>query len=239
MIERVAFNLFPMTTAIRSSAKTVPAPRDLERDAAKDRHLKVTGEVVWEWNALHRTFGYVFMTLLGDHQSHVSNALWLTPTSDKAQRDLLKTALEWADGVRAPHRERLIWALDQADKLSTYRNDIVHGHAGFLISKDGLNVHLSSGQNSFKRVLKHQRIDTSFHEPMAALCEDLRRLEHFVAEVWRRMRPSEGPKPPSPRRPTIRSLTLVDAGHKRTHVAPACAKSKPKKKRAKSGANPR
>lgn len=212
---------------------------DLARDAARERHLKVTGEVVWEWNALHRTFGYVFMTLLGDRQSHVSNALWLTPSSDKAQRDLLKTAVEWADGVRQRDRERLIWALDQADKLSTYRNDIVHGHPGFLISEKGLTTHLSSGQNSFKRLLKHQRIDTPFHELMGALCDDLQRLDHFVAEVWRCMRPVDGAKKPSPRRPTIRSLALVDAGHKRTHVPAARAVAKSKKKKGKAGANRR
>ncbi len=224
-----------MTTTIRPRPNKAASPRDLERDAARERHLKVTGEVVWEWNGLHRTFGYVFTTLLGEHQTHVSNALWLTPGSDKAQRDLLKTAVEWADGVRAPHRERLIWALDQVDKLATYRNDIVHGHAGFLISEDGLTTHLSSGQNSFKRVLKHQRIDTPFHELMGALCEDLRRLDNFVAEVWRRMRPVEGPNRPSPQRPTIRSLALVDGGHKRTHVAPVRAPSRSKKKKKKKG----
>jgi hypothetical protein len=208
---------------------------DLQSEAARERYLKLTGEVVWQWNQLHRTFGYVFISLLGDHQTHVSNALWLTPGSDKAQRDLLRTAVEWADGVRPTHRERLDWALDQADKLSTYRNDIVHGHPGYLLSLDGVNVHLSSGQNSFKRVMKHLRIDTPFHELVAALCDDLQRLDHFVAEVWRRMRPVDGVSKPSPRRPVMQSLALVQTGHKRTHADYTHMMGQPKKKARKGG----
>lgn len=215
-----------MTTPSRQRRKSPASPHDLARDAAKERHFKITGEVVWEWNVLHRTFGYVFTHLLGENQWHVSNALWHTPSSDKAQRELLKTAVEWADGVRAPHRERLLWAIEQADKLSTYRNDIVHGHGGFLINDKGLTTHLSSGQNSFKRVLKHLRIDTPFHDLADALCDDLRRLEHFVAEVWRRMRPMDDKIKASPRRPVMRSLALVDAGLKRTHVPPVRKPSK-------------
>ena len=187
--------------------------------------------MVWEWNALHRTFGYVFMHLLGKSQWHVSNALWHTPTSDKAQRELLKTAVEWADRVRPPHRERLLWAIEQADKLSTYRNDIVHGHGGFLIGENGLTTHLSSGQNSLKRVLKHAKIDTPFHDLMSALCDDLRRLERFVAAVWRCMTPLDEKTKASPRRPVIRSLALVDAGHKRTHVPPVRKPSRPQARR--------
>ncbi|MDZ4320249.1 MAG: hypothetical protein U1A07_15645 [Phenylobacterium sp.] len=120
---------------------------DAARKAAMQRHFMVTGEVVWEWNALHRTLGYIFMSLLGDRQTHVSNALWLTPGSDKAQRDLLKTAVDWADGFREVDRERLGWVLDQTDKLGAHRNDIVHGYPGFLITENGLTTHLSSGQN--------------------------------------------------------------------------------------------
>lgn len=156
--------------------------KDAARDAAMQRHFMVTGEVVWEWNALHRTLGYIFMCLLGDRQTHVSNALWLTPGSDKAQRDLLKTAVDWADGLREVDRERLGWVLDQADKLGAHRNDIVHGYPGFLITENGLTTHLSSGQNSLRRVMKQQRIDTPFHELMAALCDDLRRLERPIPQ---------------------------------------------------------
>jgi hypothetical protein len=31
--------------------------KDAARDEAMQRHFMVTGEVVWEWNALHRTLG--------------------------------------------------------------------------------------------------------------------------------------------------------------------------------------
>ena len=159
--------------------------RDADRDVAMQRHFLVTGEVVWEWNALHRTLGYIFVSLLGDGQGHVSNALWLTPGSDKAQRELLKTAVDWADGLCEVDRERLAWVLDQADKLGAHRNDIVHGYPGFLITETGLTTHLSSGQNSLRRVMKQQRIDTPFQELLAALCDDLRRLERYAGELWR------------------------------------------------------
>ena len=168
------------------------SPRLAQEQVVKERHFKMCGEVVWEWNELHRSFGYVFSVLLGENNFHVSNAIWHTPTSDKGQRDLLKTAVEWADGVRQPHRERVIWAIEQADKLSTYRNDIVHGHGGFLIDEGGLTTHLSTGKNSFKRVMKHARVDTPLHELMAALCDDLRKLQYFIDEVRRCMRPIEG-----------------------------------------------
>ncbi len=194
--------------------------KDAARDAAMQRHFMVTGEVVWEWNALHRTLGYIFMSLLGDRQTHVSNALWLTPGSDKAQRDLLKTAVDWADGLREVDRERLGWVLDQADKLGAHRNDIVHGYPGFLITENGLTTHLSSGQNSLRRVMKQQRIDTPFHELMAALCDDLRCLERYAGELSRRLKPVDGKRKPAPRRPVLRSLALVDAGYKRTHIPP-------------------
>lgn len=72
--------------------------------AAKERHYRICGEVVWEWNELHKLFGYVFTTLLGTSNIAVAPALWHTPGSDKAQRDLLRTAVEWADGVGASRR---------------------------------------------------------------------------------------------------------------------------------------
>lgn len=212
------------------------AEKDAARDAAMQRHFMVTGEVVWEWNALHRTLGYIFMSLLGDRQTHVSNALWLTPGSDKAQRDLLKTAVDWADGLREVDRERLGWVLDQTEKLGAHRNDIVHGYPGFLITENGLTTHLSSGQNSLRRVMKQQRIDTPFHELMAALCDDLRRLERYAGELWRRLKPVDGKRRPAPRRPIMRTLALVDAGFKRTHVPPARRRPKTKKNARKGGA---
>jgi hypothetical protein len=210
------------------------ARHDLAREKARQNHLKVTGEVVWEWNALHRSFCYVFIFLLGRNQMQLGNALWHTPSSDKAQRELLKSAVEWADGISAPHRERLIWAIEQADRLSTYRNDIVHGHAGFLIDEKGLTTTLSSGRNSFKRLVKHMKIDTPFHELMGALCDDLRRLDHFVTEIWRGMEPQDGKTKRSPRRPQMKSLALVDAGHKRTHVPRARTKKKSSGERPKA-----
>lgn len=212
--------------------------KDAARHAAMQRHFIVTGEVVWEWNALHRTLGYVFMSLLGDRQSHVSNALWLTPGSDKAQRDLLKTAVDWADGLREVDRERLGWVLDQTDKLGAHRNDIVHGYPGFLITENGLTTHLSSGQNSLRRVLKQQRIDTPFHELMAALCDDLRRLEQYVGELWRRLKPLDGVRKAAPRRPVLRSLALVDAGYKRTHIPPNRKRRKPRAAKRKTDRKP-
>jgi hypothetical protein len=221
------------------AAKKARERVDVARDAAKERHLIVTGEVVWEWNALHRTFGYVFIALVGDSQPHVANALWLTPGSDKAQRDLLKTAVEWADGLREVDRERLSWALDQTDRLGAHRNDIVHGYPGFLITENGMTTHLSSGQNAFRRVLKQQRIDTPFHELMAALCDDLRRMERYVGELWRRcLKPIDGTRNVAPRRPVLRSLALVDAGYKRTHIPPTRKRRKPRNARRKVDQKP-
>ena len=132
-------------------------------------------------------------------------------------------------------RERLGWVLDQTDKLGAHRNDIVHGYPGFLITENGLTTHLSSGQNSLRRVMKQQRIDTPFHELMAALCDDLRRLERYAGELWRRLKPLDGKRKPAPRRPILRTLALVDAGFKRTHVPPARKRSKTKKDARKGG----
>jgi hypothetical protein len=186
--------------------------------AAQERHFKTCGEVVWEWNELQVIFGYVFTHLLGPNNIALAPALWHTPSSDKAQRDLLRTAVEWADGVRPSHRDRLKWALDQAGKLAPLRNDIVHGVGGFLISEDGLTTHLSSGRNSFRRVMKHARIDTSLHELMGALCDDVRRLDRFVTEVWRCMRPDDGIRKRAPRYPQMLSLSMIEQGMARTHV---------------------
>jgi hypothetical protein len=192
---------------------------DAATQAAKERHYRICGEVVWEWNELHKLFGYVFTTLLGTNNIAVAPALWHTPGSDKAQRDLLRTAVEWADGVGASRRDRLHWALKQADRLGPLRNDIVHGVGGILITEDGMSTHLSSGANSFRRVLNRDRVDTPFHDLAAALCEDLRRLQRFVLTIWRTFSPPVG-SGRSPRYFQPRSLALVAEGIARTHLPP-------------------
>lgn len=182
---------------------------------AKAKHVELTGRVLWAWNELHKSYGFIFRSLFPVRQMLLADTIWQAIASDSAQRDMLAAGIEIADGLRTRERERLLWALARTRDLALYRNDIVHGVTSVKVGWDENTTGFATAGNPFKRLMRHARADTPLTDLMAAMEIDIQRLDDYASNIWRRIGKPD-PLPPSPRKPKLRSLALVAAGHART-----------------------
>lgn len=184
---------------------------DSRTDEAKRRHAQLVGEVLWAWNDLNKILGFAFSAVLNHPHPFMGQVLWTALASDNAQRTQFLAVLDWVDDVPERVKERYRWAIKQTSDLALHRNDITHAPAGFLITERGIETTFSVSGNSMKRYVRHLETDVGLQKKMVLLREDIRRLEKYVAHVWRKQ---AGQKIPSPRKP---KLMLRQALHEARH----------------------
>lgn len=94
------------------------------------KHLKPyadeIGQATLAWNSLHENLCLLFWFAIGP--GPVPHAIWNRLSSDRTQRDILKTAVE--AGAFLENRQRfsddVLWLLKQVDQLAEHRNVAIH-----------------------------------------------------------------------------------------------------------------
>ena len=103
------------------------------------------GWLVFEWNRLQEAMCELFADF--SHDREIAFAVWHTAQSDRAQRKMLRAAVE-ADQLSAPSqvrfREDIHWLLEKIDALAGRRNGALHVPLVFVnhIKNGGFEVHL-------------------------------------------------------------------------------------------------
>lgn len=186
-------------------------PTGQDRWAVRDYTRRV-GEVVWAWNELHEAFALTFCKLVDPENFLMGMTLWVTLTSDSTQRSALEAAISasWSRVLGKRERAALRWALKQTTELSQYRNDVVHGITGWLLTEKGTRVHLAYFPNPMGRLMRYvAREDAEgniqqgpdLHKLTPKLRGDLMQLAGYVRSIALSLR--EQPRPQLPRRPKL------------------------------------
>jgi hypothetical protein len=142
--------------------------------------------------------------------------IWDVFSNDKTQRDVLAAALKAIDDPSQPAK-KVLWAIDAANRLSVYRNDIIHSAMSLRLGEKGPTTQPSYLSVSLGRFLRIG--DKNMEQVMRFMASDAMRLSRYVFEI---ARGSFGLGAllllPSPRRPRLRTLLLFQGAPKKARV---------------------
>jgi hypothetical protein len=180
---------------------------------AKQRHAELTGELIWAWNELQEAFCYLFASMMQQPNKNplLGKEIWDTISNDRTQRDILAASLRSLHEKSRPAKH-LLWAIAVANRLSTYRNDIVHSAMTVPLSDKPQIV--PAVTIPFKRYLRLYQNQIDVWALMRLMRGDLTRLAAYVGETSRQLYGTR-PLSPSPRRPQMRTLKLFQGAPKR------------------------
>jgi len=188
-----------------------------DRWAVRD-YTKRVGEVVWAWNELHEAYALAFVHMVNPANILMGMTLWTALSNDTVQRNAVDAAVTAAMGLTSRQRASLRWALKKTTELTQYRNDVVHGFTGWLLTDKGTRVHLSHFGNPIPRLMRYiarEDEDGEIHEGpdmhklARALRGDLMLLAGYVLAVSRSI--AAAPPQQLPRRPRLQLPRYVRA----------------------------
>ena len=201
-------------------------------DKAIKTHTRLVGEMVWAWNGLHQSFSYLFGLIVQSSDPSIGEAIWAALKSDSSQRDVLLASSKLRHGDKSAFGRRMRWAVNITEKLSVYRNDLVHTPmSGIALGPRGLVTVVSSHAISPARVHRLSRADT--FKLLRTLRGDLVQLRNYVWDLGQRLYPYAIPMIGSwPDRPPLRTLKEFPLKD------PSCAHRKTIKRRRRLSSSP-
>ena len=191
----------------RYLSRRLPADHTFGTKKAIDLHAQLTGEVVWAWNQLHSSFGMVFAALIPDQNLMAAHAIWSALTTDRAQRDVLLALAEWTYFEGRP-LERIRWAINATNLLSSYRNAAIHTLPGFLLTDAGVTTTIANWGVPFHRARRFS--GREFPIILQALRGDAIQLSGYVDWIASTLLPDAKHRS-SPQRPVLRTPRLWQA----------------------------
>jgi hypothetical protein len=87
------------------------------------------GWIAYEWNRLQAAIGELFSDIVCPEQKEIGCALWHSTDNERAQRRMLKDALDAAkkaNKVEQRAYDEVSWILTQFDSLAGRRNNAIH-----------------------------------------------------------------------------------------------------------------
>ncbi len=108
------------------------------QDRASEYRAQV-GLVASGWNMLQESLGKLFAAVLSSVPPDVSLAIWYSEPNDRAQRRLLRAAVnagalshtKQAQKLPSSARDDLLWLLEKADNLGAHRDQALHAPVTF------------------------------------------------------------------------------------------------------------
>jgi len=95
------------------------------------------GWVVYEWNRLQAALAELFTDIVSPDNRTVPFAIWHSQTNERAQREMLRAALDAAHAATASRAHKdIIWLLNKVDALAGKRNDALHCPLVFIRTLD-------------------------------------------------------------------------------------------------------
>jgi hypothetical protein len=107
-------------------------PDEIEINAASaafEPYYDAVGKVVHAWNGLQEQLAIIFCRLTDMHNA-MGLSVWHSSNSDRAQRMMLRAALNAVDDEwRAKYprgKEDITWLLNKTDTIAEARNNVIH-----------------------------------------------------------------------------------------------------------------
>jgi hypothetical protein len=124
---------------------------------ALDAYTTAVGRVAHAWNYLHEQLGALFAAVTG-MKRNVAFSIWYSVKSDRAQREMLKAAVNATNSERSKQPEApddLKWLLDRAEELAEARNIAVHAPCSLYLgeSVSGVGPSYLNGNPLAKRLM--------------------------------------------------------------------------------------
>lgn len=142
----------------RSRSISRRLPQNERKTLVIKSYAQQAGELLFAWNELQSSFAMSFSSVLNHNHPMMALTIWNALASDSAQRDILLECIDRSDGLPITIRDRFKWAVKQANKLSTYRNDIVHSPIGYTAKIGGGEPNLFTSFINTRRWIRHSEI---------------------------------------------------------------------------------
>jgi hypothetical protein len=169
-----------------------------EDKKAVKAHVRLTGEVVWAWTALHRGLAMTFVKLFPNADSHFAMTIWNAVVADSTQRDMLSALVDEQIGLTKKEAKALGWVLKRATDLAKFRNDAVHAQIGFRITGSATETRIAYFGNPWGRVKRHSAYP-SLPAFLRVLRGDLLQLSDYAVELSRIVGEPRSALPQKPR----------------------------------------
>lgn len=141
-------------------------------------HITKVGEITWAWNRLQAAFAWIFIGFVSTKENQVGRVIWNAIASDKAQRDILLALCK--DKLNKAQYAEICWAVDQANKLSSYRNAFIHSPMLQNINDGELSPNRISTPEKYAQKIEDFYKMGNYRD----LRGDILQLEQFVMEIY-------------------------------------------------------
>jgi hypothetical protein len=120
------------------SAPPSVVPSDDVLEAAFAPYINAVGRVVHHWNQLQESLGKLFAAVTG--KGNMALAIWHTPHSDRAQRDMLTAAIfatptETWESYSATAMADILALVSVANNVADRRNNAIHAPVSLAIDR--------------------------------------------------------------------------------------------------------
>ncbi len=111
---------------------TISIPDDKLIEEKFNEYVAALGKVAYSWNYLQETLGQMFATVMRPALTPTILAVWFSEPNDRAQRRMLKAAIEagalfgWPHKIPDCAKADILWLLKEANELSARRDEAVH-----------------------------------------------------------------------------------------------------------------
>jgi hypothetical protein len=193
--------------------RVVSAPPLAEAEQAFNLYVTAVGRVAYAWNYLHEQFAALFARIIRCDDPRVAIAVWYSSTNDRAQREMLRAAIEASEPdpgwSRLPDtaKDDLRWLLDRTNELGAKRDDAIHAPCELDASMPGsseMAAMLLSGHRRARNLVGKQLIvEFDWLERYAFA------LANFTWHVRIAMNPADPTWPERPRAPDRRPKTAL------------------------------
>lgn len=185
-------------------APTVPRRIPKELQAPLRAYASVIGEVVWASNFAHGAFEILFSHVAAHTNYEIGRAVWHTATSDRVQLDMLKAATIASERLSKQMSERILWAIEKAQKLGELRNDAVHSATIVIVKNNQATIAPSDIGTKPTRSNKLRKVE-DLKKLFRAVKGDLIQIGQYVHSLWPHVAGFDL-LPPLPRKPQVRSI---------------------------------
>ncbi len=140
-----------------------------------DAYVAALGKVAYSWNYLQERLGQLYVATIPTAPNNVLLAVWYSEPNDRAQRRMLRAAVNanalvgWAQKLPESAKADILWLLKEADELSGRRDEAIHTPASVRTDAEGTEM------------------AAAFYlgNPMATRLEGKKLLEEFALSKWR------------------------------------------------------
>jgi hypothetical protein len=107
--------------------------QEIERaQQARKPYVIALGELVIAWNSLQENLADLFWVITGVSNGAIPLAIWHSTNNDRAQRQMLRAAVEAAFAKEKKIKDDILWLVDRANALADQRNDAIHSPFWFI-----------------------------------------------------------------------------------------------------------